>query len=110
MNLAPANSISTNLIPNVLNGLVDKTKCNDPSKDAFDLNDLIGSLTGGNTATAESGSGGFYFQNLLDKLTIGDENSENGGGFNFQDIISQVTQGAQKTRNSNQKVVKELLT
>ena len=47
MNHAQASRISNNLIPNVLNGLVSKTTSNDPSNDAFDLNDLIGSLTGG---------------------------------------------------------------
>lgn len=103
MSPAQASSISTNLIPDVLNGLVDKTKSNDPSNDAFDLNDLIGALTGGNTATAESGSGGFNFQDLLDKLTKGDGNSENGGGFNLQDIISQVTKGAQKSQEQQSK-------
>ena len=103
MSPAQASSISNNLIPDVLNGLVTKTKSNDPSDDAFDLNDLIGSLTGGNTATAESGSGGFNFQDLLNKFTRGDGNSKNGDGFNLQDIIGQVTQGAQKKQEQQSK-------
>jgi hypothetical protein len=93
-NMSPekASSISNNLIPNVLNGLVNKTRSNDPSNDAFDLNDLIGSLTGGKAATSESSPGGFNFQGLIDQFKGGG----NDAGFNLQDIISQVTQGAQE--------------
>jgi hypothetical protein len=98
-NMSPekASSISNNLIPNVLNGLVNKTRSNDPSDDAFDLNDLIGSLTGGNAATSESSTGGFNFQGLVDQFTKGAGNG-NSGQFNLQDIISQVTQGAQQNQ------------
>jgi len=59
MSPAQASNISNNLIPNVLNGLVSRTTSNDPSNDAFDFNDLIGSLTGSNAATSESGPGIF---------------------------------------------------
>ena len=103
MSPAQASSISNNLIPDVLNGLVNKTKSNEPSDDAFDLNDLIGSLAGGNTSKTESGSGGFNFQDLLNKFTRGDGNSKNGDGFNLQDIIGQVTQGAQKKQEQQSK-------
>ncbi len=98
-NMSPsqASNISNNLIPNVLNGLVSRTTSNDPSNDAFDLNDLIGSLTGGNAATSESSQGGFNFQGLIDQFTKGSGNG-NGGGFNLQDIIGQVTQGAQQNQ------------
>ena len=100
MSHAQASSISNNLIPNVLNGLVSKTTSNDPSNDAFDLNDLIGSLTGGNTAT--SGAGGFNFQGLIEQFTKGGGNG-NGSGFNLQDIISQVTEGAQQNQERQAK-------
>lgn len=90
MSPAQASSISNNLIPNVLNGLVTRTTNHDPENDAFDLNDLIGSLTGGNVATSETSQGGFNFQDMLDKFTGGG----NGSGFDLQDIIGQVTQGA----------------
>lgn len=97
MSPAQASNVSNNLIPNVLNGLVTRTTSNDPQNDAFDLNDLIGSLTGGNVATSESQSGGFDFQNLINQFTGGGNNaSGGGGGFNLQDIISQVTSGAQQ--------------
>src|SRR5262249_47507109 len=88
MSSTQANSVSNNLIPNVLNGLITRTASNDPSNDAFDLNDLIGSLTGGNVATKESANGGFDFQGLLHNITSGNSGS---GGFNLDDIVSQVT-------------------
>jgi hypothetical protein len=94
MSPAQANSVSSSLIPNVLNGLINRTTSNDPANDAFDLNDLIGSLTGGNVATKESAGGGFDFQGLLNQFTGG--GNSGGGGFNIQDIIGQVTQGAQE--------------
>lgn len=107
MNRGQASQVANNLIPNVLNGLVTKTVDNDPSNDAFDLNDLIGSLTGGNTATATSG-GGVNFQELIEKVA-GRGNSGNGnndgnsGGFDLQDIINQVTQGAQQKQEQQAK-------
>jgi hypothetical protein len=96
-NMSPsrASAISNDLIPNVLNGLVTRTTNNDPQNDAFDLNDLIGSLTGGNVATSESSQNGFNFQDLLEKMTSG---QGNGSEFSLNDIVSQVTQGAQQNQ------------
>lgn len=96
MKPAQASQVSNHIIPNVLKDLVSKTKSNDPSNDAFDLNDLIGSLTGGKVATSESNAGGFNFQDLISKFT-GSGNSGT-GGFDLHDIISQVTNGAQQSR------------
>jgi hypothetical protein len=96
-----ANSVSSALIPNVLTDLVSRTKDTNPENDSFDLNDLIGSLTGGNVATSETSGGGFNFQNLINQFTRGgnDSNSGNGGGgFDLQDIISKVTSGAQQNQ------------
>lgn len=97
MSPSAASNVSNNLIPNVLNGLISRTTSNDPENDAFDFNDLIGSLTGGKVATSESNSSGFNFQGLLNQLTGGGNNGE-GGGFNLQDIISQVTRGTQQNQ------------
>nr|HQU57424.1 hypothetical protein [Chitinophagaceae bacterium] len=47
---AAANNVSGSLIPNVLHSLISNTKSTDPKNDAFDFNDLIGSLTGGHVA------------------------------------------------------------
>ncbi|MEO7983053.1 MAG: hypothetical protein ABI688_03120 [Bacteroidota bacterium] len=99
MSPSAASNVSNNLIPNVLNGLISKTNSTDPKNDAFDFNDLIGSLTRGNVPTSESQAGGFNFQDLLNQFTGGGENSSgNGGGFNLQDIISQVTNGMQQNQ------------
>lgn len=102
-NMAPAqaSSVANNLIPNVLESLVSRTTSQAPENDSFDLNDLIGSLTGGKVATSENaGNNGFNFQGLLDQFT----NGNGGNGFNFQDLISQVTQGAveEKGQPANQ--------
>lgn len=95
---ASASNVSGNLIPNVLNGLITNTKSNAPENDAFDFNDLIGSLTGGNVATKESQSNGFDFQDLLNKFAGGGNADNDDNGFNISDIISKVTQGAQKNQ------------
>ncbi len=97
MSPSAASNVSSSLIPSVLNGLITRTTSNDPENDAFDFNDLIGSLTGGKVATSESNSGGFNFQGLLNQLT-GGRNNTDGGGFNLQDIISQVTRGTQQNQ------------
>lgn len=94
MQPAQASSVANNLIPDVLNKLVSQT--NDPNNSSFDINSIIGSLTGGGSQQA---SGGFNFQNLLDNFSSGGGN--NGG---LSDIISQVTSNAQQQigqQNSN---------
>lgn len=104
MSPAAASNVSNSLIPNVLSNLVQKTASNDPENDAFDFNDLIGSLTGGKVPTSESGAGGFNFQGLLDQLTgggggnSGGNSAGTGGGFDLQDIISMVTRGTQQNQ------------
>ena len=101
MNPEKASSVSNALIPNVITDLVNRTKDDSPANDSFDLNSLIGSLTGGNVATSESGGGGFNFQNLIKQLTGGGNDSNSGndsGGFDLQDIISKVTSGAQQNQ------------
>ncbi|MES1218091.1 MAG: hypothetical protein ABUT20_21470 [Bacteroidota bacterium] len=100
MSHAQATSVSNSLIPNVLNGLITRTTSTDPANSAFDLNSLIGSLTGGNVATKQSG-GGFDFQGLLNQFTSGGGNA-GGGGFNLDNIINEVTQGAQQHQQQQQ--------
>jgi hypothetical protein len=95
MNPAQANRVSNSLIPNVLGEMVNRTADTDPSNDAFDMNSLIGSLTGGNVSTSENSNSGFNFQQLLGQLTGGQTNA---GGFDMQELISQVTKGAQESK------------
>lgn len=97
MSHSAASQVSNNLIPNVLNDIINKTASNNPQDDAFDFNDLIGSLTGGKVATSESGAGGFNFQGLLNQFTGGDKT---GGGFDLQNIINQVTEGSRQNHEA----------
>ncbi|MGB3006507.1 MAG: hypothetical protein WBC06_08370 [Chitinophagaceae bacterium] len=95
---AAANNVASSLIPNVLNGLINKT--NDPNNPGFTLDGLIGSLTGGGEQAAQqSESNDSPLQNLLDQFTGGGNggSSSGGGGFNIQDIIGTLTQKAQNS-------------
>jgi len=94
MNPAQASRVSNNLIPNVLNDLVNRTNSTAPTDTNFDFNDLIGSLTGGNTTSPSAGD--INLNGILEQLTKGGNNDNDGGGFDLQDIIRQVTQGAQQ--------------
>lgn len=98
LNSSAASGIASSLIPNVLNGLISKTK--DPNDNSFDMNGIIRSLTGGNVETVQpavAGGGGFDFQDILSKFT-GGGGGNGGGGFDLQDIISKVTGGAQQNK------------
>ena len=92
INPSSASSVANNLIPNALNGLIEKT--NDSANPNTTLDGIIGSLTGGNRESA----GGSQLQDLLDNFTGGnkdDNNSNNSSGINLQDIIGQLTNKAQ---------------
>jgi len=98
MSPAAASSVANKLIPGTLQDLVTRTASNAPENDAFDFNDLIGSLTGGNVPTSLSSGGGFDFQGLLNQLTGNNGSGGAGNGFDLQDIISRVTRGAQQNQ------------
>lgn len=82
-----ASQVSNQVVPNVLNDLMQRTASQAPENDSFDLNDLIGSLSGG--------TGGFDFQQLLGQLT---GSGGHAGSIDLQDILSKVTRGAQEKR------------
>jgi hypothetical protein len=90
-NIAPstAKSVSNRLIPNVLGSLAHKTTSNEPENDAFDFNDLLGSLTGGKLKTSESNPNGFNFQHLLDRFT----GNANGDQQEIDQVSEEVTDG-----------------
>lgn len=98
MSPSAATNVSSQLIPNVLNGLISRTKSTDPKDDAFDFNDLIGSLSGGNVKTSESG-GGFNFQELLNKFTGGGKNSTDDED-DYEEITSQVAKGTRENQGN----------
>lgn len=88
-----ANGVATSLIPNVINNLISKT--NDPSNSTFTLDNLLHSLTGGqSTQVAQeqqsAGNSGFSFQNLIGQFTGG-----GGTGGGLMDIVSKIAGGAQ---------------
>ncbi len=103
MNTASASNVASNLIPNVMDGLIQKTQ--DPNNSDFTLDKLIGSLTGGGNVAPQQGAGGFNFQDLISKFNGGGNSSSgwSGGGFDLQDIISKVTDKARNNiGNQNQ--------
>ena len=96
-----ASSVANSLIPNVISSLINKT--NDPNNSSFTLDNLLHTLTGGqSTQVAQdqqnSGNTGFSFQNLIGQFTGGDQ--QNGGGGGLMNIISQVTSGAQNAQQT----------
>jgi hypothetical protein len=97
MGQSTANNVSTNLIPSVLENLINKT--NDPNDNQFSLDNLLKSITGGKTAqmAQEQGSGGGGLSDILGKLTSGGQG--NGGG--LMDIVTQLAQGAQGEQQKN---------
>ncbi len=88
LNPAVANSISNNIIPNVINSLTQRTVSNAPQDSGFDLNGLISSLTGGGQGGTQPG--GIDFQNLLHQFTQG------GNAAIDQNVIDQLTEQARQ--------------
>ncbi len=100
LNSTQAGNVSSNLIPSVMNGLIEKT--NDPNNSSFTVDSLLHSLTGGqSTQVAQeqqaSGNTGFSFQGLISKFTGGGSGGSGGGG-GLMDIVSKITGGAQNAQ------------
>jgi len=101
LNGSQASNVSSNLIPNVISGLINKT--NDPNNSSFTIDNLLHSLTGGqSTQVAQeqqaSGDSGFSFQNLISKFTGGGSNGSGGSSGGLMDMLSKVTSGAQNAQ------------
>ena len=99
-----ASGVSNNLIPNVLSGLINKT--NDPNDTNFTLDNLLHSLTGGqSTQVAQdqqaSGNSGFSFQNLISQFTGGGGGQQTAGGGGFMDIVKKIAGGAQNQQQQS---------
>lgn len=88
-----ASSLASSLIPNVINGLVNKT--NDPNDNSFSLDKLLNSITGGKASEVAQQSGG-GLGNILQQLGGGQQ-----GGGGLGDIISQLAGGAQQQQQQN---------
>ena len=98
-----ASGVANNLIPNVLSGLINKT--NDPNDTNFTLDNLLHSLTGGqSTQVAQeqqaSGNSGFSFQNLISQFT-GGGGQQSGGGGGIMDIVKKIAGGAQNQQQQS---------
>ncbi|UEG50956.1 hypothetical protein LK994_05645 [Ferruginibacter lapsinanis] len=94
-----ANGIAGSLIPNIIGSLVNKT--NDPNNNSFDINSIIGALTGG-ANNVQTGGGGFDFGSLVSKFAGGGLDANNDGHVGLDDIISKVTGGAQQQQQQAQ--------
>jgi len=96
-----ANNVASNLIPDVMSNLINKT--NDPNNSNFSLEGLLNSITGGKvTQVAQeqqnTGNGGFNFQDLVGQFTGGGQQSGGGG---LMDIVSRLAGGAQEQQQRN---------
>jgi hypothetical protein len=92
VNSSQANGIAEQLIPSVLGNLVQRT--NDPNNSSFDLNGILGSLSGGNGVT--SSGGGFDVGSLVSKVSSMGGDVDGDGDADMQDMIARFTQGAQQ--------------
>ncbi|MFT3936950.1 MAG: hypothetical protein QM726_25210 [Chitinophagaceae bacterium] len=72
-----ASGIASSLIPTVLQKFVHQT--NDPNNSNFNIQNIIGSLTGGGGQQA-GGAGGFDIQGILSQFTGGGNTAGSGGG------------------------------
>ena len=94
MNGSQANNVSSSLIPNVINSLVNKS--NDQSS-GFSLENLLNSITGGKAAeVASADNSGGGLSSILNSLGGG---SGNGGG--LMDVITKLAGGAQAEQQKN---------
>ncbi len=104
-----AGSIASSLIPNVLNKLISKT--NDPSDHSFDINGIIGSLTGSSPQQGsgvnlpglqENQSGGIDFGNILKNMTDGGLDADRDDSIGLDDIASMVGRATGGAQQQNQ--------
>lgn len=87
-----ASGIAGNLIPGVISSLIGKT--NDPGNSSFDMNGIIGSLTGGGSQAG----GSFDFNSVLSRFAGGSLDTDGDGEIELSDIVSKVTGGAQQAQ------------
>ncbi|HVE61209.1 MAG TPA: hypothetical protein VNA26_05290 [Chitinophagaceae bacterium] len=92
-----ANTVANNLIPSVLENLINKT--NDPNDNKFSLEGLLNSITGGQSSDLLKQTGGGH-TNLNDLLNQFGGNQGNSGG-GLMDIVTKMAQGAQQQQQKN---------
>lgn len=73
-----SNDIAGSIVPNVLKNMVNKT--NDPNDSSFNLQDMLGHITGGK-------SRGFNIQDLMNKYKSGAFDKDGDGDTDLQDVM-----------------------
>jgi len=102
MNNNQANSLSGNLIPNVLSSLINKT--NDPNDSRFSLEKLLGSITGNKSGEVSGYTGSGGLQDMLQQFTGGGAGTRGAGtrgGGGLLDIVKNLAGGAQQQQKKN---------
>ncbi len=84
-----AAGVASSLLPMIMNTLVKRTNSQAPEDSGFDLNSLIGSLTGGGQP---GGQGGLDIGGLINQFN-GQGGQGGGGGFDLNNLINQVKGG-----------------
>jgi hypothetical protein len=85
-----ASNVASQLIPNVISGLISKT--NDPNNSGFTIDKLLSSLTGGQSAQVAQQQGGINFGDLIQQFTGGGQQAGGGGG--IMDLVGKLAGGA----------------
>lgn len=100
-NMSPqsASGVANNLIPNVLQGLIQRT--NDSGNSQFDLNTILNSLSGGGQAPS-AGGGGFDIGNLVSRFTGGGMDADGDGDVDMKDMIAKFTTRTQNNLQNQQ--------
>lgn len=88
-----AGSIASSLIPSILGKMVSKT--NDPADPSFDMNGIIGSLTGGSSSQGspvelpgmpQTAGSGIDFSSMLKSMTGGGLDNNHNGSIGLDDL------------------------
>ncbi|MES2648276.1 MAG: hypothetical protein V4717_15475 [Bacteroidota bacterium] len=85
-----AAGLAATLIPMIISKLVNRTNSAAPADSGFNLNSLIGSLTGGGN--------GHDFSGLINQVT--GNNNGGAGGLDLSNIIAQISGGANQQQQS----------
>lgn len=85
LNKSAASGVANNLVPNVMEKLVQKT--NDPNDSSFDIQGIFNGLSGGSTS-------GFNVQGLLNKFKGAGLDQDGDGDTDLQDLTKLVSGGA----------------
>lgn len=91
-----ASGIAGSLIPGIISTLINRT--NDQSDNTFTLDNLLRSITGGQTDQIAQQNPQFNIGNLINQFTGGQQQQQDPG---IMDIISQLAGGAQQQQARN---------